>query len=99
MEGKMVDPARMAALVAESRGVLASAVADEFAADPGRFTAMHVMLGDLLFDYSKQRITKSVLAELIAVAEAAKVEDRRDQMFRGELINVTERRAVLHTAL
>ncbi|HLW91495.1 MAG TPA: glucose-6-phosphate isomerase [Roseiarcus sp.] len=95
----MTDPARLAALVAESRQVLASSVADDFVADPQRFSSMHVTLDDLLFDYSKQRITKGVLAELIALAKAANVEEKREKMFRGDLINVTERRAVLHTAL
>ena len=58
-----------------------------------------VTAGDLRIDYSKQRIDDDVLAALFAVAEAAGVEARRDAMFGGEAINVTEHRAVLHTAL
>src|SRR5579872_5369397 len=95
----MIDPARKSALQALSRQVLARSVADEFAADPERFESLHVALDDLLFDYSKQRLNKAVLAELVALAAACEVEEKRDAMFRGDPINVTERRAALHTAL
>jgi glucose-6-phosphate isomerase len=95
----MIDPARKNALHALSQKVLATSVADEFAADPGRFESMHVLLEDLLFDYSKQRLNKAALAELIALAAACKVEEKRDAMFRGDIVNPTERRAALHTAL
>ncbi|HLH50691.1 MAG TPA: glucose-6-phosphate isomerase [Roseiarcus sp.] len=95
----MIDPARKGALQALSRQVLAQSVADEFAGDAGRFESMHVVLKDLLFDYSKQRLNKAALAELVALAAACEVEEKRDAMFRGDLINVTERRAALHTAL
>ncbi len=53
----------------------------------------------LYLDYSKQLITDETLTLLLSLAEAAEVEQRRDAMFRGEKINVSERRAVLHTAL
>jgi len=70
-----------------------------FAGDPQRAERYVVEVGDLRIDYSKQRIDDEVLAALIDVARAAHVEDRREAMFRGERINVTEDRAVLHTAL
>jgi glucose-6-phosphate isomerase len=70
-----------------------------FAGDPARSERFVVTAGDLRIDYSKQRIDDSVLAALFAVAEAAGVESRRDAMFGGEAINVTENRAVLHIAL
>jgi glucose-6-phosphate isomerase len=72
---------------------------DLFAGDPARAERFVVTAGDLRIDYSKQRIDDDVLAALFAVAEAAGVESRRDAMFGGEAINVTENRAVLHTAL
>jgi glucose-6-phosphate isomerase len=72
---------------------------DLFAGDPARAERFVVTAGDLRIDYSKQRIDDDVLAALFAVAEAAGVEPRRDAMFGGEAINVTENRAVLHTAL
>ena len=95
----MIDAARKSALQALSQKVLATSVAEEFAADRGRFESMHVLLDDLLFDYSKQRLTKAALAELIALAAACNVEAKRDAMFRGEIVNPTEHRAALHTAL
>jgi glucose-6-phosphate isomerase len=55
--------------------------------------------GDLRIDYSKQPVTDAALADLFERARAAGVEARRDAMFAGEHINVTEDRAVLHTAL
>jgi len=87
------------ALTAHRGEVLAHKVADAFAADPARFATMHVVLDDLLFDYSKQRVTGATLACLEALAKAADIEGRREAMFRGDLINSTERRAALHTAL
>jgi glucose-6-phosphate isomerase len=70
-----------------------------FASDPGRGERMTVDAGDLHLDYSKHRVTDQVLADLMAVARAAGVEERRDAMFAGSHINTTEDRAVLHVAL
>jgi len=70
-----------------------------FAADPNRFSRFSTRLGDLLLDYSKCALNDKVLAGLEALAKAAKVEEKRDAMFRGDIINITEERAVLHTAL
>ena len=55
--------------------------------------------GDILIDYSKNRINDEVLKKLLALAKARKVEEARDAMFSGAKINFTENRAVLHTAL
>jgi glucose-6-phosphate isomerase len=70
-----------------------------FEADPGRAERYVVRVGDLRLDYSKQLITDETLALLQELATATDVFGLRDAMFRGEKINVTERRAVLHTAL
>lgn len=70
-----------------------------FAADPGRAEAMTAVAGDLVVDYSKHRITARTLELLLDVARTAGVERARDAMFAGEHVNVTEDRAVLHTAL
>src|SRR5271155_3937708 len=91
--------AALANLTGMRDGVLAQAARADFAQDPGRFKAFSVTLDDLLFDFSKQRIDAAVLSALIDLAKACKVEARRDAMFAGEKINVTEKRAVLHTAL
>ncbi|MEI7743964.1 MAG: glucose-6-phosphate isomerase [Chloroflexota bacterium] len=72
---------------------------DLFAADPGRAERCTAEGAGLFLDYSKHRITAETLALLVALARAAGVERRRDAMFAGERINVTEDRAVLHTAL
>jgi glucose-6-phosphate isomerase len=83
----------------ESKKVVAQSMSAAFAADPERFTRFHVLLDDVLYDYSKQRITPEVLAVLVDLAKAAGVEARRDAMFSGAIVNVTEKRAALHTAL
>ncbi|MFF4587277.1 glucose-6-phosphate isomerase [Streptomyces sp. NPDC001388] len=70
-----------------------------FAADPGRAERYVVRVGDLRVDYSKNLVTDETLALLTELATATDVFGLRDAMFRGERINVTERRAVLHTAL
>ncbi|MER7901519.1 glucose-6-phosphate isomerase [Streptomyces sp. NPDC096046] len=70
-----------------------------FAADPGRAERHVVRVGDLRIDYSKHLITDETLALLQELAAATDVFGLRDAMFRGERINVTENRAVLHTAL
>jgi glucose-6-phosphate isomerase len=72
---------------------------DLFAGDPGRFDRFSLRLGDLLVDCSKHRVTQETLRLLFALARQAGVEEWRDRMFRGEKINGTEDRAVLHVAL
>jgi glucose-6-phosphate isomerase len=70
-----------------------------FAQDPGRAERYVVRVGDLRIDYSKHLITDETLALLQELATATDVFGLRDAMFRGEKVNLTERRAVLHTAL
>ena len=70
-----------------------------FAEDKGRFERLSLRLGDLLLDYSKNRVTSETMALLCELARAAGVEAMRDKMFAGEPINLTEGRAVLHVAL
>ena len=72
---------------------------DMFAADPNRFEEFSVSLDNLLLDYSKNRITKETMELLVKLAQEAGVEKAREAMFSGEKINITENRAVLHTAL
>jgi glucose-6-phosphate isomerase len=72
---------------------------DLFAGDAQRADRMTAGAADLVLDYSKQRATDETLRLLMALARAAGVEERRDAMFRGEHINTTENRAVLHVAL
>jgi glucose-6-phosphate isomerase len=72
---------------------------DLFAADPERGSALTVRAGDLYLDYSKNRLTPETVRLLVALAERAELRERTEAMFRGEHINTTEDRAVLHTAL
>ena len=70
-----------------------------FAADPQRFPAMTVDAAGLFLDYSKNRLDARTLELLADLARERGVEAQRDAMFAGERINLTEGRAVLHTAL
>ncbi|HEY0903564.1 MAG TPA: glucose-6-phosphate isomerase [Marmoricola sp.] len=74
-------------------------LASWFARDPGRVERLTVAAGDLHVDLSKNLLDDRVLADLLALAEEVDVRGRRDAMFRGEHVNATEDRAVLHTAL
>jgi glucose-6-phosphate isomerase len=89
----------MARLIQHRNEIRTPSIARAFADDPGRFARFHVILDDLMYDYSKQRIDGSTIPLLVALAEAAGVEAKRDAMFSGDIMNPTERRAVLHTAL
>ncbi|MFI5856886.1 glucose-6-phosphate isomerase, partial [Streptomyces parvulus] len=70
-----------------------------FAADPERGSGWSLRVGDLHVDYSKHLVTDETLRLLRQLAAATGVFGLRDAMFRGERINITEDRAVLHTAL
>jgi glucose-6-phosphate isomerase len=72
---------------------------DLFAEDPGRGERLTAQAAGLYLDYSKNRVTDETVALLIDLAQESGVPQRRDAMFRGEHINVTEDRAVLHVAL
>ncbi|MGV9452082.1 glucose-6-phosphate isomerase [Streptomyces sp. NPDC003635] len=72
---------------------------DLFAADPERAERYVVRVGDLRIDYSKHLVNDETLALLQELAAATDVFGLRDAMFRGDRINLTEDRAVLHTAL
>ncbi|MGE0114282.1 MAG: glucose-6-phosphate isomerase [Steroidobacteraceae bacterium] len=72
---------------------------DLFAADPQRFKEFSRCEMDLLFDFSRQRVTAPILQGLCKLAEARGLRERIAAMFNGEIINTTEQRAVLHTAL
>jgi glucose-6-phosphate isomerase len=72
---------------------------DLFAADPDRGERLTADAAGLYLDYSKNRITDETLGLLVALAEESGLAERREAMFRGEHINVSEDRAVLHVAL
>ncbi|EME22925.1 glucose-6-phosphate isomerase [Rhodococcus triatomae] len=70
-----------------------------FSEDPARGRELTVTAGDLYIDYSKHRVDRETMRLLVEVARVAGVEERRDAMLRGEHVNTSEDRAVLHTAL
>ncbi len=70
-----------------------------FAADPGRGERLTAEAAGLYLDYSKNRVTDETMRLLVELAAESGVPERRDAMFRGEHINVSEDRAVLHVAL
>ena len=72
---------------------------DLFAQDPDRFDRFHLRFEDILLDFSKNRITDTTLSLLFNLARQCHVKGWAERMFSGEKINVTEDRAVLHTAL
>ena len=72
---------------------------DLFADDAARAEKFTVEGAGLTLDYSKQRITEETVSLLAELAKERKVAERRDAMFRGDKINVSENRAVLHVAL
>ncbi len=74
-------------------------IRDAFAQDPQRHNKFSISFNDILFDYSKNRITDETMSLLIALANQTELSTKTNAMFSGETINTTEHRAVLHTAL
>ncbi len=72
---------------------------DLFAQDPQRFERFSLRFEDILFDYSKNRITEQTMKLLMDLARQTQLGEKIEAMFRGEKINTTENRAVLHVAL
>ncbi len=91
--------AAFAALEAHRVEIAARRTVDFFAEDPKRFEHFSARLDDLLYDYSKNRLTRATLGHLFDLARAAKLEERRAALFTGEHVNQTEGRAALHMAL
>lgn len=87
------------ALQAHHAKINASHMRDLFAADPARFEKFSLTFQDILFDYSKNRITEETVSLLLALARQAGLKEMIAAMFKGEKINNTEDRAVLHVAL
>jgi glucose-6-phosphate isomerase len=87
------------ALVAHYKEVGNVHLRELFAGDPKRGERLTVEAAGIFLDYSKNRVTRETLDLLIRLAEQSGLRRRIDAMFRGEKINITENRAVLHTAL
>ncbi|PKO91608.1 MAG: glucose-6-phosphate isomerase [Betaproteobacteria bacterium HGW-Betaproteobacteria-1] len=87
------------ALAEHQKDVFPLHMRDMFDKEPERFQKYSLQVGDMLLDYSKNRITDKTLSLLFQLARDMNLEGMRDKMFAGEKINFSEHRAVLHTAL
>ena len=98
-----VQPLRMrpawSLLEAHYRKLGAAHLKQLFAEDPHRGERLAVEGAEVYLDYSKNRITDETVRLLLRLAQESGLRDRIDAMFRGDYINVTENRAVLHVAL
>ena len=74
-------------------------ISDLFTLNPKRFEEFSTSIDDMILDYSKLHMNKDVLNTLFKLARVCDVEEKRDAMYRGDKINITENRAVLHIAL
>jgi glucose-6-phosphate isomerase len=96
---KLTDTASWQALAAHHAKIKDAHLRHLFADDPDRAKRFSVEGAGLFLDYSKNRITEETIGLLLDLAKERGVAERRDAMFRGERINVSENRAVLHVAL
>ncbi len=95
----LTDTPAWRSLLEHYRSVSTLHMRDLFDADPDRFRRFSVEVEGMLLDYSKNRITDETVRLLIALARSSGVHEATEQMFRGEAINWTEERSVLHVAL
>lgn len=96
---QLVESPAWQALVKHQQEMAQVEMRDLFAQDEKRFERFSLRFGDILFDYSKNRITHQTMALLLDLVRQANLEQRIQAMFNGEKINITENRAVLHIAL
>ncbi len=96
---RITDTPEWAALAEHFDEISGIHLRELFAEDPTRGETMALEVGDIYLDYSKNRLTGRTIELLSALARRAGVEELRDAMFRGDKINITEDRAVLHAAL
>ncbi len=86
-------------LEAHQKTLAGASLRELFATDAGRAEALCVEAEGFFLDYSKNLVTKETLSLLVALAETQNLRERIDAMFRGDRINLTENRSVLHVAL
>jgi len=97
--GTLRERSAYASLESHYRDIGNAHLRDLFAADPSRGKRLTAEGAGLYLDYSKHRVTDETVLLLIALARECGLQDRIEAMFRGDHINITENRAVLHTAL
>jgi len=96
---KLSNSSAWKALQAHQESIANIHMRDLFAADPVRFKKFSILFNDILFDFSKHRITEETLRLLFNLAKEMDIKGWTEKMFSGETINFTENRAVLHIAL
>ncbi len=96
---QLTDSSAWQALASHFTEIENVSMGDLFARDEQRFEHFSLRSGEILFDYSKNRITEKTLALLFNLARQANLSQKIAAMFNGEKINTTENRAVLHIAL
>ncbi|SHN21657.1 glucose-6-phosphate isomerase [Cyclobacterium lianum] len=97
---KNINPSSTAAWKAlDEASKTSTSISNLFESDPGRFDKYHIRFKDILLDYSKNRIDEKIFRSLIDLADQTELKAAISAMFEGKLINGTENRAVLHTAL
>lgn len=94
-----MNPSKQPALAAHFQKVKDLHLRQLFADDPQRGERLTAEFGGIYLDYSKNRVTEETIRLLVKLAEDCRLRERTEAMFRGEKINATEGRAVLHTAL
>ena len=92
-------PAAWSSLAIHKKEIEREHLRDLFAKDPGRADRFRLEAAGLFLDYSKNRITDKTIKMLLELADHSDLRERIDAMFRGDKINTTENRAVLHIAL
>ena len=95
----LVDLPAWQALQKHQREMADVHMRDLFAQDPRRFEGFSLRIGDILFDYSKNRVTQETMRMLFELARQAGLRTKIEAMFTGQKYNNTEKRAVLHVAL
>lgn len=96
---KLTERVEWQALQAHAKTIASSNMQDWFSQDPQRFSRFSLTVGEILFDYSKNRITADTLNLLSQLARATHLPQKINGLFSGEAINSTEKRPALHTAL
>ena len=99
MTDRLIDTPAWQALVDHHRGMAGLHLRQLFADDPQRGERMNAEAAGLYLDYAKQRVKDETLRLLIELAQGRGLRDRIEAMFRGDVINTTEKRAALHIAL
>ncbi|KAF3976966.1 MAG: glucose-6-phosphate isomerase [Methylococcales symbiont of Iophon sp. n. MRB-2018] len=95
----LLDSSEWQALKTHYNEISSLSMKEQFNADSQRHKKFSLYFNDILFDYSKNRITEQTLPLLINLAKQAKLTEKTQAMFSGEIINATEKRSALHIAL